>query len=238
MDQVFYCLLGPAGVGKSFICGLVAEAFGRPFININIGKAEASDLVGSDPTYRGSTYGKIVGGMIEHQHRAPVILLDEFEKVRKDEITNMISIITDKSKNATDFDDSYFGYTVPLNKCFILLTGNDRSKVPQFLDSRVVYVELKPYTYEQRLAIVKQELEKSLKLFELERYLGSFSDEILEKCITETWGVRQSKENAQGLARQLAEMEIDGEVPGDFESYEWSFVGAKDEDFDKGVIED
>ena len=34
MDQVFYCLLGPPGVGKSFICGLVAEAFGRPFINI------------------------------------------------------------------------------------------------------------------------------------------------------------------------------------------------------------
>jgi ATP-dependent Lon protease len=186
MDQVFYCLLGPAGVGKSFICGLVAEAFGRPFININIGKAEASDLVGSDPTYRGSNYGKIVGGMIEHQHRAPVILLDEFEKVRKDEITNMISIITDKSKNGTDFDDSYFGYTVPLNKCFILLTGNDRSKVPGFLDSRVVYVELKPYSYGQRLAIVKQELKKSLKLYDLERYLGNFSDEVLEKCITET----------------------------------------------------
>jgi hypothetical protein len=238
MDQVFYCLLGPAGVGKSFICGLVAEAFGRPFININIGKAEASDLVGSDPTYRGSNYGKIVGGMIEHQHRAPVILLDEFEKVRKDEITNMISIITDKSKNGTDFDDSYFGYTVPLNKCFILLTGNDRSKVPGFLDSRVVYVELKPYSYGQRLAIVKQELKKSLKLYDLERYLGNFSDEVLEKCITETWGVRQSKENAQGLARQLAEMEIDGEVPGDFDNHEWSFVEARDEGFDKGMIED
>jgi hypothetical protein len=49
--------------------------------------------------------------------------------------------------------------------------------------------------------------------------------------------VRQSKENAQSLARQLAEMEIDGEVPGDFSGYEWSFVEAKDGDFDKGVIE-
>src|SRR3954453_6888532 len=120
---------------------------------------------------------------IEHGHQAPVILLDEFEKVRKDEITNMISIITDKSKNATDFDDSYFGYTVPLNKCFILLTGNDRSKVPGFLDSRVVYVELKPYSYAQRLAIVKQELKKSLKLYDLEKHLGKFSEKILEKCI-------------------------------------------------------
>ena len=32
--------------------------------------------------------------------------------------------------------------------------------------------------------------------------------------------MRQSKENAQGLARQLAEMEIDGEVVGDFERHE------------------
>ena len=33
-------------------------------------------------------------------------------------------------------------------------------------------------------------------------------------------------------------MEIDGEVPEDFEGYEWSFIMARDEDFDKGLIED
>jgi hypothetical protein len=33
-------------------------------------------------------------------------------------------------------------------------------------------------------------------------------------------------------------MEIDGEVPGDFDNHEWSFVEARDEGFDKGMIED
>ena len=121
----------------------------------------------------------------------------------------------------------------------IILTGNKEIPIPSHIESRLKgnMVEISPLTYAERLQIVKIELKKVLDNFGIGNYMERFSDKLLGRCITETWGIRESKTNAQKLAMQLAVLVKKGGVPGNFEEHEWSMVKVRDEGFDKGVVE-
>src|SRR5439155_14904667 len=61
MLQIFYVLLGKAGVGKSEICQRLAKALKRPIQIINVGGMEhMGELEGKPPSYSAANYGKIV----------------------------------------------------------------------------------------------------------------------------------------------------------------------------------
>lgn len=59
--QVFYCLLGKPGVGKSEISKTLAKAYRRPFNVLGMaGQAHPKILKGSRPSLTGAKYGRIV----------------------------------------------------------------------------------------------------------------------------------------------------------------------------------
>jgi len=59
--QVFYCLLGKPGVGKSEISKTLAKAYKRPFNVLGMaGQAHPKILKGSRPSLTGAKYGRIV----------------------------------------------------------------------------------------------------------------------------------------------------------------------------------
>jgi len=55
--------------------------------------------------------------------RAPIILLDEFEKASREDILNVIGKMTDRKLNYT-FLDKYFNFNLDINEAIILLTAN------------------------------------------------------------------------------------------------------------------
>jgi ATP-dependent Lon protease len=52
--------------------------------------------------------------MVKHQDRAPIILLDEFEKSDKG-VQQVLGNLTDKTLNKK-FKDVFFDYPVPINE--------------------------------------------------------------------------------------------------------------------------
>lgn len=67
--------------------------------------------------------------------RAPILLLDEFEKASREDILNLIGKMTDRKLNYT-FLDKYFNFNLDISEAIILLTANYLEKVPQFVKDR------------------------------------------------------------------------------------------------------
>lgn len=64
--QVFYCLLGKPGVGKSEISKTLAKAYKRPFNVLGMaGQAHPKILKGMRPTLDGAKYGRIVESFVD-----------------------------------------------------------------------------------------------------------------------------------------------------------------------------
>src|SRR5918911_2144518 len=76
-----YLLLGPPGVGKTYISEMLAESMGLPIETISMnGKKESSIFFGVPQEWAGAGVGEILKGMIKHKSRCVIFLLDEFEK--------------------------------------------------------------------------------------------------------------------------------------------------------------
>jgi diadenosine tetraphosphate (Ap4A) HIT family hydrolase/ATP-dependent Lon protease len=219
--QGFYLLLGKPGIGKSYIAGKIAEYLGKRFININCANADLSELVGFPQQYIGSDFGKIVREMAKKQDRTPLVLLDEIDKCKYNhgakEILNTISILFDDTKNETDFDDKFLKSSVPMNEVFFVATANDEKNLPNFIHSRCTEVNIKVLTWEQRMKIVRREVESQLEESELKQYSEYIVEnkELLKKLLVKEWGVRQTKINVRKFIEQLDD--LDTQYEGDKE---------------------
>src|SRR6266487_284952 len=84
MLQVFYVLLGKAGVGKSEICQRLAKALKRPIIIINVGGMEhVSELEGKQPSYSAANYGKITEAYVDKTTLVKYTLPDLENEVKR-----------------------------------------------------------------------------------------------------------------------------------------------------------
>src|SRR4051794_19885256 len=82
-EQTIYVLLGPPGIGKSYISEMLAEAMERPLINIDLGgRTDTAILEGVSPSVSAPFAGRPCQGISTGKNRGGIILLDEFEKVR------------------------------------------------------------------------------------------------------------------------------------------------------------
>jgi len=84
MLQVFYVLLGKAGVGKSEICQRLAKALKRPIMIINVGGMEhVSELEGKAPSYSAANYGKITEAFVDKTTLLKYTLKDLENEVKR-----------------------------------------------------------------------------------------------------------------------------------------------------------
>src|SRR6185295_8092955 len=84
MLQIFYVLLGKAGVGKSEICQRLAKALKRPIHIINVGGMEhVSELEGKAPFYSAANYGKITEAYVDKTTLIKYTLKDLENEVKR-----------------------------------------------------------------------------------------------------------------------------------------------------------
>ena len=155
-------LYGPAGVGKtSLIKNGLAKALNLPFYFLPLGGTSGGGyLEGHDFTYEGSTWGRIVDILIECKCMNPILFFDELDKISEtkfgEEITGILTHLTDPTQN-NSFHDKYFsGIDFDLSKCLIIFSYNYPEKINPILKDRIVSVECSGFCLEEKVKIFRE----------------------------------------------------------------------------------
>lgn len=156
-------LEGKPGTGKTtFVKKAFSEATNLPLIYIGLGGCQDSTyLLGNSYTYEGSTYGRLVGGLIETKCCNPIFFFDELDKVscspRGEEIINVLIHLIDVSQNS-HIRDKYFNFDVDFSKCIFVFSYNDASKISPVLLDRIKRICVETPNNGDKLKIVKNNI--------------------------------------------------------------------------------
>ena len=185
-EQTIYVLLGPPGIGKSFISEKVAEGMGRTLINVDLGgRKDTGILEGVSPSVKAAYPGRVCSGIAVGKDRGAIILLDEFEKVADEGLAMMLGNVLDIKKNK-DWYDQFLGYRVDLSDCILLCTANYADQVPDFVQNRAEMVNIELAKYEQRVGYVMGALGKKLRSDgDTRHYAEELTEEFCKYVITE-----------------------------------------------------
>jgi len=217
--QIFYCLLGRPGVGKSEISQRLSKALNRPILILSMGGAtDTFTLEGVESSYKSSNWSEILEIMVEGKSqqtifldqletelkmyqdiknktdfqvekieqlekyikdmkdkkvlemkldlgcKAPIILIDEGEKVKDKAVLDAIGKILDAKLN-WNHKDKFFEYRINLSNCLIFTTMNDIDRVPGFIKDRCKMVDIELLSYNDRKKILEDEATNFVRRF-------------------------------------------------------------------------
>ena len=193
---------GPMGNGKTTLVKEgISKVLNRPFAFIALGGASDSAYFdGHCFTYEGSHWGRIAQILQESKCMNPVIYFDELDKIsdtaKGDEITHMLTHLTDPSQNSL-FQDNYFpGVNIDLSQVLFIFSYNDESKVNKILKDRMYVINTKGFNTEDKLKICRDYLIKDVfKSFAFDVKDIIFQDDIIKHIIQNYTGGEEGVRN-------------------------------------------
>lgn len=211
-------LVGPPGVGKTSLARSVATSLNRPFVRVALGGVrDEAEIRGHRRTYIGSLPGKIIQALKQAGTIAPLILLDEIDKLGLDYGRNAMGSalleVLDPEQNHS-FVDHYLGVPYDLSKVVFMATANDVAAIPPPLLDRMDLIELHGYSESEKLAIAREHLLPSLRNeLGLRRSQFNLSDRVILPLIrgySREAGVRQLKRDLTTLGRKVVKNIVGG----------------------------
>ena len=205
------CFVGPPGVGKTSIVRSIARALDRKYLRVSLGGVrDEAEIRGHRRTYVGAIPGKIIYMMKQAECINPVLLLDEIDKMGKDNRGDPASAmleVLDPEQNFS-FTDHYLEVPYDLSKVLFVCTANATDDIPEPLLDRMEIIELSGYTELEKIAIAnKFLLKKNLALHGVPQDAVTISDETFAKIIeryTGESGVRSLEREIAAICRKVA----------------------------------
>lgn len=200
------CFVGPPGVGKTSLARSIAQALHRSFVKMSVGGMnDESEIVGHRRTYLGASPGKIISLLIRAKSMNPVFLIDEIDKMTKNEKgdpTSTLLEVLDPVQNQY-FVDHYVEEEVDLSKVLFITTANDVSSIPMELRDRLEIISIDGYMEYEKVDIATTHLLPSI----CEEYSISPKKIALNESAL-TWTIREYTKEAgvRELERKLSEI--------------------------------
>lgn len=180
-------LVGPPGVGKTSIASAVAEAMGRKFVKIPLaGASDADFLRGTSSVYSDSKPGRIIDAIIKAENFAPLILLDEIDKMgASEQHGNPEYVLLDiLDSDRSSFIDDFLGIPINLSEVVFIATANSTKNISPILLDRLEIIKLSGYSKKEKLEIMNKYLiPKLFKEYSLSNSDLNLTDSIAEYII-------------------------------------------------------
>ena len=210
---------GPPGTGKTTLAKQgIAHCLRdeldktRPFVFIALGgSSNGSTLEGHNYTYVGSTWGRIIEGIIDSKIMNPIIYIDELDKISKTEhgkeIIGILTHLTDPSQN-TEFTDKYFsGIKFDISKCLIIFSYNDPNLIDKILLDRIQRIRINPLNKVDKVMVAKKhiipEILNNVGMSESDIILDDNELMYLIDTYTYEAGARKLKEKLYEIYREI-----------------------------------
>ncbi|MEG2600902.1 MAG: endopeptidase La [Bacilli bacterium] len=204
------CLVGPPGVGKTTLTKSIAKAINRNFVKMSVGGVhDESEIRGNRRTYLGASPGRIIQAMKKAGSLNPVFLIDEIDKMTKDQHGDPSSALLEilDSEQNKYYSDNFIEEEYDLSNVMFIATANYIENIPEALRDRLEIIEISGYTELEKLDISKKYLLPSIiSEHGLKTEKIIVSDEAILTIIrnyTKEAGVRELKRQLSKIIRKI-----------------------------------
>ena len=211
MKSPILCFVGPPGIGKTSLGRSISNAINRKYVRLSLGGLhDESEIRGHRKTYIGAMPGRIVQSIRKIKSSNPVMILDEIDKVGRDnrgDPSSALLEVLDPEQNHT-FYDNYLELEYDLSKVLFIATANDIASIQPALRDRLEIIELSGYAVEEKEEIAKRHLiPKQKELHGLKDMNFKINQPVLQGIIenyTRESGVRELDRQLASIMRSLA----------------------------------
>lgn len=142
-------VVGPPGIGKTYYASRLAEALGVPheFIAMNLMTDRGSTFTGLTPVWKASGPGKVAKLLIDHDHAAPLVVIDELEKaspINPNETPVQVLHSLLERENAAHFVDEFVDIPLRADHIFWFATANSLDPLPVSIVDRLIVFTVEP----------------------------------------------------------------------------------------------